>query len=50
MKERVTCSDSTPSHSVMNNAYKYSELSWPGDYERFKANLTKNSTKNGKNT
>ncbi|WP_297487235.1 hypothetical protein [Thermococcus sp.] len=39
MKERVTCSNSTPSHSIMNNAYKYSELSWPADYERFKAKL-----------
>ena len=41
MKERVTCSNSTSPHSVMNNAHKYSELSWPKDYERFKAKLTK---------
>ena len=31
--------NNVPPHSVMNNVYRYSELSWPADYERFKAEL-----------
>ncbi|CAI1492226.1 conserved protein of unknown function [Thermococcus nautili] len=31
--------NNVPPHSVMNNAYRYSELSWPADYGRFKAKL-----------
>jgi len=30
-----------PPHSIMDMTYEYSELSWPADYERFKAKLTK---------
>ncbi|WP_456368103.1 lamin tail domain-containing protein [Thermococcus sp.] len=32
--------NSVPPHSIMNNAYKYSELSWPADYERFNETLS----------
>ena len=28
-----------PPHSIMDITYEYSELSWPADYERFKAKL-----------
>ena len=28
-----------PPHSIMDMTYEYSELSWPADYERFKAKL-----------
>ena len=31
--------NTVPPRSIMNNAHKYSELSWPADYERFNSEL-----------
>ncbi|EEB73681.2 conserved hypothetical protein [Thermococcus sp. AM4] len=31
--------NNVPPYSVMNNAHRYSELSWPADYERFENKL-----------
>ena len=48
MKERLMCPNSMPPHSIMNNAHRYSELSWPADYERFENKLKEKFKENWK--